>query len=76
MHQRTPTTAEVTKITVNDASGRYDRGEGVIFVDSRNPVAWAESGEKLPGAVRVPANDVERHLGDIPRDKTLVTYCT
>jgi hypothetical protein len=34
---------------------------------------------KLPGALRVPPGEVERHLAELgatPKDETVVTYCT
>ena len=74
MRQSTPT--ELTRMMVEDAFGRFDRGEPIIFVDTRNPQAWEESDVKLPGAIRVPAGDVKSHLREIPRGRTLVTYCT
>jgi len=61
------------RISVDDVA---KRGEDVFFVDTRNPQAWAEAETRLPGAIRVPADQVEQHLGDIPRDRTVVTYCT
>jgi rhodanese-related sulfurtransferase len=67
---------DVTKITVNDVLGRLERDEPVFFVDSRNPQAWAQSDVRLPGAARVPADEVEKYLADIPTDRTIVTYCT
>lgn len=65
-----------TKLTVDDVKGRLDRKEPIVFIDSRNAKAWSESDMKLPGALRVPADEVAAHLGEIPRDRTLVTYCT
>jgi rhodanese-related sulfurtransferase len=53
-----------------------ERGEQLAFVDTRNPQAWGESDVKLPGAVRVPANELEQHLDEIPRDRAVITYCT
>ena len=73
---RNPIPFEVSRITADDAYGRYERGEPIIFVDSRNPQAWAKSDKKLPGAVRIPAEDVRTHVGGIPRGHTIVTYCT
>ncbi len=73
---RTSTPIDVTRMTVDDAFGRFDRGEPIVFIDSRNPKAWVESEVKLPGAIRVPADDVGSHLREIPRDRTIVTYCT
>ena len=64
------------KITVDELRKRFERDEDIFFVDTRNPTAWAEAETKLPGAIRVPADQVEQHLADIPRDRTVVTYCT
>ena len=65
-----------SKISVADLKRRMDHGEDVFFVDTRNPKAWGEADTKLPGAIRVPADQVEQHLADIPRDRLIVTYCT
>ncbi|HJQ23362.1 MAG TPA: rhodanese-like domain-containing protein [Blastocatellia bacterium] len=67
---------EPIRITAEEVLKRMKRGEDVYFVDARNPVAWAEADTKLPGAVRVPADAVEQHLADIPRDRMVVAYCT
>ena len=67
---------EATRVTVDEVRERMDRGEQFTFVDTRNPVAWSEADTKLPGAIRVPAGEVEQHLGEIPRDRTVITYCT
>ena len=65
-----------TRITVDEIKERMDRGEPFTFIDTRNPKAWGESDEKLPGAIRVPADEVEKHLAEIPKDKVVVSYCT
>ena len=67
---------EATRITVDEIKERMDRGELFTFVDSRNPTAWAESDQKLPHAIRVPAAELEQHLNEIPKDRVVVTYCT
>ena len=53
-----------------------DRGERVVFVDARNPVAWGSSKLKLPGAIRIPVDEVDEHLGEVARDATAISYCT
>jgi rhodanese-related sulfurtransferase len=30
----------------------------------------------IPGAVRVPTDDVDSHLNALDRDHTIITYCT
>jgi rhodanese-related sulfurtransferase len=67
---------EATRVTVDELKERMDRGEQFAFVDTRNSTAWAEATTKLPGAVRVPADQVEEHLSEIPHDRTVITYCT
>ena len=63
-------------VTVVEAKEMFDRGDPIVFVDSRNPTAWEQSGHKLPGAVRVPVDDVAQHLKDLPAGATAITYCT
>jgi rhodanese-related sulfurtransferase len=67
---------DATRITVDEVKERLDRGEQFVFIDARNPQAWAESDKKLPNAIRVPANELEQHLDQIPKDRTVITYCT
>jgi len=65
---------EPTRITVDEAKQRMDRREPLVFIDVRNPNAWSNSRVKLPGAIRIPADEIDKHLDEIPRDRTIVTY--
>ncbi|MFS8087313.1 MAG: rhodanese-like domain-containing protein [Acidobacteriota bacterium] len=67
---------EATRVTVDEVKERLDRGEPFAFLDTRNPKAWGESDQKLPHAIRVPADELEQHLDEIPHDRTVITYCT
>ena len=67
---------EVTRVMVDEVKTRMDRGERFTFVDSRNPEAWSKAETKLPGAIRVPVDEVEQHVSEIPHDRTVITYCT
>jgi rhodanese-related sulfurtransferase len=70
------TAVEATRVTVDEVKERMGRGEQFAFVDTRNPQAWGEAETKLPGAIRVPADELEQHLDEIPRDRVVITYCT
>lgn len=63
-------------LTVADVKDLIDRGQPITFVDSRNPIAWGSSNVTLPGALRIPIDEVERHLPALPRDRRLIVYCT
>jgi rhodanese-related sulfurtransferase len=67
---------EATRITVDEVKERLDRGEQFAFIDTRNPIAWSESDKKLPNAIRIPANELDQHLDEIPKDRTVIVYCT
>lgn len=67
---------EATRVTADEVKERMDRGEQFTFLDTRNPQAWGEADTKLPGAIRVPANEVAQHLKQIPHDRAVITYCT
>ena len=64
------------RISPEEANARALAGEPIVFVDARNPKAWASSDRKIPGAIRVPADDVDRHLNEIDRAATVICYCT
>jgi rhodanese-related sulfurtransferase len=67
---------EPERIDIQDLERKLDRGEPVFFIDTRSAHAWEESGLKIPGAVRLHYRDIEAHLDELPRDRTIVTYCT
>lgn len=67
---------EPTRISVEDAKAKFDRGDRVAFLDTRSPESWEKSDVRLPGALRVPPDEVADHLADISRDREIVTYCT
>jgi rhodanese-related sulfurtransferase len=72
----TDKTVEVMRATPEQVMARLARGEPIVFLDTRNPKAWAESDVKLPGAIRVEADRVRDHLAEIPRGRPIIAYCT
>jgi rhodanese-related sulfurtransferase len=67
---------EPTRISVEEAKRRFDTDEQIVFLDTRSPEAWRKAGVKIPGAVRVPPGEVEQYLSAIPRNRSVITYCT
>ena len=64
------------RISTDELKKRMDAGEDFVVIDTRNPQAWAQSDVKLPEAIRVPADKLEEQLAKIPKNKSIVTYCT
>jgi rhodanese-related sulfurtransferase len=65
-----------SRLTAVEVIHLIDGGESVTFIDARNPIAWGSSKVKLPGAIRMPIDEVDRHLPALPRDRRLIVYCT
>ena len=72
----TADTPQPDRVTPEQVKAWMDEGVEITFVDSRNATAWRAAVTKIPGAVRVPANQVDSHLSEIPRDSRIVAYCT
>lgn len=68
--------SEAPRITPDDLKRRMDAGEDFTIIDVRNPQAWAESDTMIPEAIRVPMDEYEQHLSEIPKNRPVVTYCT
>jgi rhodanese-related sulfurtransferase len=64
------------KLTPAEVMRRMNAGEPMQLVDSRSANAWGSSDEKLPGAIRVPPDDIEAHAATLPKGRPIVTYCT
>ena len=69
-------TENPSRLTVADVNDLIDQGQPIAFIDSRNPIAWGSSKVTLPGALRIPIDEVEGHLPTLPRDRRLIVYCT
>lgn len=76
MSANTQSMTQATRVTVDEVMERMNRGEEMQFLDTRNPKAWSEADTKLPGAIRIPADEVEQHLAELKPDRTIITYCT
>jgi len=68
--------ADAHRITVEELKRRMDNGENFTVIDVRNPRAWAEAGTVIPGAIRVPLDELEENLPRIPENRPVVAYCT
>ncbi len=67
----------MTKITVDEVREQLARKDKrITIVDARSDHAWEESSLKAGGAVRIPPDEVEKHIADVRRDDYVVTYCT
>ena len=67
--QKTP----VRRISLEDAKRQM---EDVVFVDVRSATALKRNPQQVPSALHVPLKELDERVKRLPRDRTLVTYCT
>jgi hypothetical protein len=63
--------SKAPKISARQAGRAWERDEAV-FVDVREKEehAWAH----IPGSISVPIQEMSRHIGELPKDKTIIFY--
>jgi rhodanese-related sulfurtransferase len=64
----------IEAITAEEAKGRLDAGEAVVFLDARNEDLWQSSGWQIPRARRLPPDQVDAHLDEVPLADLIVPY--
>jgi len=64
---------ELAAITTEELAAVVQAHVPVLLVDARGPEVYAQG--HLPGAVNVPADQVERLAGMLPQDALIVVYC-
>ena len=64
------------RVTVEEVKSWMDQEHAPVFVDARSADAYAKATESAPGAIRIPPDEAEAHVGEVPRGRTVVAYCT
>ena len=64
--------AETGRISVAELKELLDANRAVTIIDVR---ALDSYEQKIKGALSIPLSQLEARLGDIPRDREIVTYC-
>ncbi len=68
---------KVAKIAPEELRRLLESGESLTVVDLRTSLEWTENGAyKLPGALHMEFEDIERRMREIPLDRDVVLYCS
>jgi len=69
----TPYPDNIRRVTIEELEQLMRDGKAFV-VDVRGQDAY-DLGH-IPGSRMIPAGDIGNHLKELPRDKTIVTYCS
>ena len=61
------------RVTIEEMEAMVRDGTAVV-IDVRNQAAY-DAGH-IPGSKLIPAGEILNHINELPRDKTIVTYCS
>ncbi|HEX6126449.1 MAG TPA: rhodanese-like domain-containing protein [Pyrinomonadaceae bacterium] len=61
------------RIALADAKKDFD-AKTAVFIDTHAPEQFAQ--RHIPGAINVPANNIEPYLNKIPKGKKIIAYCS
>lgn len=67
---------DIPRITPRKVIERLDDGERIAFIDARSAQAYQDAVQQIPGSIRIPPDQTDAHVDDLPRGVTLVAYCT
>ena len=69
-------TLAIERITPQELDHKLRAGEDVVVVDLRHRVEFSADPHSIPGALHLPAEEVEARLDELPVDRDVVLYCT
>jgi|SRR5215472_11305605 len=67
---------ETPRLTVAELLARFEKHTPIVIVDSRSESSWEGSDKQIKGSVRIPVDQIEARMNELPRDKEIVIYCS
>jgi delta-aminolevulinic acid dehydratase/porphobilinogen synthase len=64
----------VARITAAELKVKLEAGEEIVVVDVRT--ALESEVDSVPGALRIPLEDLETRHDEIPRDRDIILFCS
>jgi membrane protein DedA with SNARE-associated domain len=66
----------IARVAPEDVKRKLDAGEDVAILDVRSALDVAATPFAIPGSRWIPADAMDDHVADIPRDRDLIVYCS
>ena len=63
------------RIPAEEAFAKYEAGE-VTLIDQLTTKQDLAATRKIRGSIRIPANELPDRLGELPRERGVISYCT
>ncbi len=63
----------IRRVTVPELQDLLAKGQAVV-IDVRNQASYDQG--HIKGAKLIPMTEIQNHLSELPKNKTIVTYCS
>ena len=63
------------RVSVDEAKERVDEG-GVTVLDVDDPGSYKNRPDRIAGAVRIDPRDIKSEFDQLPKEETVLAYCT
>jgi hypothetical protein len=63
------------RISVDDAFAKYEAGS-VTVIDQLSTGQDLRATRKIAGSIRIPGAELPDRLGELPRERGVISYCT
>ena len=63
------------RIEAAEAKAMVDTGEAIIL-DVVASHVWPAMTRTIQGSIRIPPEQIQERFSELPRDKTIIIYCT
>jgi hypothetical protein len=67
---------DAPRITVAEVLAQLDKQAPIVIIDSRSESSWEGSDKQIKGSVRIPIDQIEARMNELPKDKEIVIYCS
>jgi membrane protein DedA with SNARE-associated domain len=66
----------LARISTAELKDLMDSGNAPLIVDVRNRSAHLHDPRRIPGALKMTIDEIDARLGELPRDREIILYCT
>jgi len=63
------------RVSVDEAKEKVDQG-AVTMLDVVDPGTYEKRPDKIAGAIRIDPRDIQSEYDKLPKEETILTYCT
>lgn len=63
------------RVAVDEAKEKLDQG-GVTILDVDDPGSYGRRADRIAGAVRIDPRDINSEYERLPKEETVLAYCT